>query len=121
MESNIVIAECCLKQKVKKFSDFLGQKPLTDRQALLLCIYQFAMNVLVDIALIRFKLTYLGLFWLLENIISNNIIFHMALFLNSLILIQLFQVIKEFIQTLCCKCDYRYYFNHRCYFYHDED
>ena len=109
MENNIVIADCCFKQRVKKFSGFLGQKPLTEHEALLVCVYQFAMNVLVDMALIRFKVAYHGLLWLLENVVSNNIIFHMALFLNSLILIQLFESIKEFIHTVRCKCEYRDY------------
>ena len=121
MEDNIFIADCCLKQEVKKFSDFLAQKPLTDREVLLICVYQFTMTILIDIALIRFQMTYLGLFWLLENIISNKFILLGALFLNSLILIQLVEVIMEFIHTLRCKCEYRYYFYRRCYFYHNED
>jgi len=115
MEDRIFIADCCLKQEVKKISDFLAQKPLTDREALLLCAYQIAMNIMIDIAIIRFNLTYLGLFWLLENIFPNKFILLGGLFLNSLILIQLVEVIMEFIHTLRCKCDNRYYF------YHNED
>jgi hypothetical protein len=121
MEDNIFIADCCLKQQIKNFSDLLGRKRLTDREALLLCAYQIAMNIMIDIAIIRFKLTYLGLFWLLENIFSNKLILLGALFLNSLIIIQVVECIKEFIHTLRCKCEYRYYFYRRCYFYHNED
>lgn len=107
MEDHIVIADCCMKQEIKKFSDFLVQKPLTDREVFLLAIYQFAINILMDIVIIHFHLIYRGLLWLLDRLVSNNIILMVALFLNSLVLIQMIETIKEFIHTLRCRCDYR--------------
>lgn len=106
-DHHIVIADCCLKQEIKKFTDFLVRKPLTDREVLLLAVYQFVMNIMVDIALLQFKVAYSLFAWLLEGVLSNNVIFHMAIFLNFLILIQMIENIKEFIHTLRCKCDYR--------------
>ena len=96
-----------MKQEIKKFTDFLVRKPLTDREVLLLAIYQIATNILIDIALLQFKVAYSLFAWLLEGVLSNNVIFHMAIFLNFLILIQMIENIKEFIHTLRCKCDYR--------------
>jgi len=107
MEDHIVIADCCMKQEIKKFTDFLVRKPLTDREVLLLAVYQFAMNIVIDIALLQFQVAYRLFAWLLYGIVSNNIIFHLALFMNILILIQIIESIKEFIHTLRCKCDYR--------------
>lgn len=103
----IVIADCCMKQEIKKFSNFLVRKPLTDREVLLLAIYQIAMNIFVDVVLLQFKVAYHIFAWLLCDVVSNNIIFHMAIFLNLLILIKIVESIKEFIHTLRCKCDYR--------------
>lgn len=96
-----------MKQEIKKFSNFLVRKSLTDREVLLLAIYQIAMNILIDVALLQFKVAYRLFAWLLYDVVSNNIILHMAIFLNFLILIQIIENIKEFIHTLRCKCDYR--------------
>jgi hypothetical protein len=106
-DQHIVIADCCMKQEIKKFSDFLVQKPMTDREVLVLAIYQLATNILIDLALIQFKVAYRLFVWLLYGVFSNNVIFHLAIFLNFLILIQIVENIKEFVHTMRCQCDYR--------------
>ncbi len=101
----IVIADCCMKREIKKISDFLRRKPLTDREVLVLSIYQIAMNILFNVALIQFQVAYRLFAWLLYDDVSNNIISQMAIFINFLFLIQIVESIKDFIHTLRCKCD----------------
>jgi hypothetical protein len=109
MESRVVIADCCLKQQIKKISELFAQKKLSYGEIRMLCVCQIFANILVMMAIIQFQLTYRLLDWVLANIVSDDyhIISSASVFMNMMFLIQLIENIKEIVRALRCNCDYR--------------
>lgn len=104
-EQRIVIADCCMKQQVKKFLDFLAQKPLTENELRLLCVYQFVMHLFIDFNIMYFQLAYRGADWLLADLVSRHFIIVTAIFVDTLLLIQMIENTKDIIHAWRCKCD----------------
>lgn len=103
----IMLDDCCMKPTVKKFVKFLNRKPLTDNEALMICIYHFVFSITLNLSIIQYRFVSRWLEWSNPGLLSSLMITHIAIFANILILIEIIQNIKDMIHTLSCKCDYR--------------
>jgi hypothetical protein len=103
----IMVDNCCMKQNIKDFIKSLINKPLTELEATILCIYQIIFTATISIALIQFKIAAKSITLILSDFIPTYMITLIALFINTMIIIQMICQVKEFISALFCKCDYR--------------
>jgi len=98
---------CCMKQSIRNFIRKLIRKSLTDIEVTLLCSYQFMIMAIVGFALIRFQLAARCFVLFLTDLVPSYMITMLAVFINTMILLQLICYLKEFIVAFFCKCDYR--------------
>jgi hypothetical protein len=106
-EQYIMIDDCCLKQTVKKGANFLIRRPLTDLEALLLCIYYFIFTMMICVFIIKYRLTALWFEWTVGDCISPTLVLHLNIFVNITVVVQMVENTKDLVYTFMCKCDYR--------------
>ena len=97
-------ADCCLKETVKNYVKIIAGKSLTNAEALLICLYQFAIVLVVITLMIQFHCIAYCLAWVSMGFISDSLIFAIALFMNTMFMIQLFCEIFTIVKAFLCKC-----------------
>ena len=92
---------------MKKLIKHLLQYSFTDTEALLLCIYQLAVFIVMCMAIIKFQIVTYYFEWMFDGLISNNTIImaNINVFINILFLIQIIENIKEVVVAFLCNCD----------------
>ncbi len=155
MDQRIMLDDCCIKKSTKDIVNSVLSKPLTDIQAILLCLYQVAISTAVIVGIIRYQIAARCLCWAVENLCPANIcparLYHaildpqanlgpaildpqanlgpaslvaparfdpeivvpahfitiIAMVINTMIVMQFIDNLKDFVFALFCKCDYR--------------
>jgi len=100
------VKNCCMKQSVKKYAKILINKPLTDIQAILICLYQFIIMLFAFNGIIQFHIAARILTWLFNGLLEEDIILIIALFINITIGIEIMGELQSLIIAFLCKCDY---------------
>jgi hypothetical protein len=100
------VKNCCMKQTVKNYSKMLINKPLTDIQAILICLYQFIIMLFAFNGIIQFHIAARILTWLFNGLLEEDIILIIALFINITIGIEIIGALQSLIIAFLCKCDY---------------
>lgn len=100
------VKNCCMKQTVKNYSKMLINKPLTDIQAILICLYQFIIMLFAFNGIIQFHIAARILTWLFNGLLEEDIILIIALFINITIGIEIIGELHSLIIAFLCKCDY---------------
>jgi hypothetical protein len=96
---------CCMKSKMKKFLNVLGFKKLTNREALMFCIYQTAFAFLVVYGIVLFQFGLYGLILIFGQLLSGHIIILMNTTFNILIMFQFIDRMNDLFQAVLCKCE----------------
>ena len=99
-----LLADCCMKKQIKENIKYWIRKPLTYIETILLCVYQFIVMMTIIVSIYKFSVVELCLTWLFENILPENLIKLIALILNSMLALQLFDEIWRIILAFLCKC-----------------
>jgi hypothetical protein len=102
-----IFTECCMKQTVKTLAKRLINKPLTDREAGVLCLYHFLISLTLWLGLIQLQMVARGLNWLFADILSTNAFRMLVVFINIMLTIEMIEIIIDITRALFCKCDYR--------------
>ena len=106
-EQYIMIDDCCIKQTVKKNAIWLMHKPVTDVEALLLCIYYFLFTMLICGSIMQYRVAAQLSEWSVGESVSPKVLIHINLFVNVTIIVQMIENTKELVCAFVCKCDYR--------------
>ena len=96
-----------MKQTVKTLAKRLIHKPLTDREAGVLCLYHFLISLTLWLGLIQLQMVARGLNWLFADILSTNAFRMLVVFINIMLTIEMIEIIIDITRALFCKCDYR--------------
>lgn len=137
MDQRIMLDDCCIKKSMKDIVNTVLSKPLTDIQAIVLCLYQVAISTAVIVGIIRYQMAARCLCWAVESLCPENLcparlypailapaslgsarfdheilvsahfITIIAMVINTMIVMQFIDNIKDFVYALFCKCDYR--------------
>ncbi len=142
MDQRIMMDDCCIKKSMKDIVNSVLSKPLTDIQAIVLCLYQVAISTAVIVGIIRYQIAARCLCWAVESLCPANIcparlypailapaslgpaslgsgrfdaeilvpahfITIIAMVINTMIVMQFIDNVKDFVFALFCKCDYR--------------
>ena len=144
MDQRIMLDDCCIKKSTKDIVNTVLSKPLTDIQAIVLCLYQVAISTGVIVGIIRYQIAARCLCWAVESLCPENLcparlypailtppaslgpaslvaparfdpeilvpahfITIIAMVINTMIVMQFIDNVKDFVFALFCKCDYR--------------
>ena len=99
------LTDCCMKSKMKKFLNVLGFKQLTNREALMFCIYQTAFAFIVVYGIVLFQFGLYGLILVFGQLLSGHIIILMNTTFNILIMFQFIDRMNDLFQAVLCKCE----------------
>jgi hypothetical protein len=107
-EQFIMMDNCCMKKEMKALIRPFTNKPFTDIQLMLLCIYQMILLTTMCMAIVQFQIVARCLVWIFAGgIIPNHIIIMTILFINIMIMIQVIENTIKVVEAFICKCDYR--------------
>ena len=102
------ITGCCMKSKMKKYVNLLGLKQLTNREALMFCIYQAALVFIVVYGVVLLQVGLYALILIFGNILPAHIIITMNMTFNILIMFRFIDHMNDLIQAVLCKCENYY-------------
>lgn len=101
---DILPSDCCMKQQIQKMIRPLTSHTLTETELKCIAIWELLLSITFCFCIIQFELVAS----FLENVMKDTQQQIMvALFLNTLIFVQMVDTIKEVWQALVCECDYR--------------
>jgi hypothetical protein len=132
MDQRIMLDDCCIKKSMKDIANTVLSKPLTDIQAIFLCLYQVAISTTLIVGIIRYQMAARCLCWAVTNLCPTNLcparlcpaildatsfdaeilvtahlITIIALVINTMIVMQFIDNIKDLVFAMSCKCDHR--------------
>jgi hypothetical protein len=94
-----------MKSKMKKYVNLLGLKQLTNREALMFCIYQAALVFIVVYGVVLLQVGLYALILIFGNILPAHIIITMNMTFNILIMFRFIDHMNDLIQAVLCKCE----------------
>jgi hypothetical protein len=106
-EDYIMMDDCCMKKTVKDLTKTWVDNSLTDREVVLVCIYQGAITSALCFAIIEYQIAARCLSWAFIEFITMKFIIMLSLFINTMIVLQTIQNLQMVAYALACKCDYR--------------
>ena len=99
---------CCMKSKMKKFLNVLGFKQLTNREALMFCIYQHVFVFIVVYGIVLLQLGLYALILIFGNILPGHIIITMNMTFNILVMFRFIDHMNDLFQAVLCRCEELY-------------
>ena len=96
---------CCMKKQIKENIKSWICKPLTYIETILLCVYQFIVMLSILISVVKFNVIEICLTWVFEDMLPENLIKLVALILNAMLVLELFDEIWQIVFAFLCKCE----------------
>ena len=106
-----MIKRCCMKQDIKDCINLLfnytliSVNSISNLEAIVICVFRFINILSINLIIFHFNIVEYLLTHALNGVIQTHYILILSLYINTIILIAIFNELYETLHAIVCRCE----------------